>query len=75
MKSTPKNEIDYDKNLQNIIFDTNFLFITFQFKIDLIDEIKRVINKKSRFFIYKSTLDELDNLSQKKKPKAKNIYL
>ena len=57
------------KNKTKIIFDTNFLFITFIFKIDIIREIERVFSKSYEIFIYESTLRELENL---KKVKSKN---
>lgn len=42
-----------------IIFDTNFLFTTFSFKIDIITELQRVIGSTSSLFIYTGTIDEL----------------
>ena len=48
-----------------IIFDTNFLFITFEFRIDLIAELERLIGTSYSLYIYEGTLDELQNIEDK----------
>ncbi len=49
-----------------VIFDTNFLFVPFEFRIDVITEIKNIISSKISFFIYEGTLDELKTIESKK---------
>ncbi len=48
-----------------IIFDTNFLFVTFEFNIDLIAQIERLVGTKTQFYIYAGTLSELENIERK----------
>jgi len=55
-----------DKNQTNIIFDTNFLFVTFQFNVDIISEIRKLFGSKFNLFIYEGTISELTNLEKKK---------
>ncbi|PLW79651.1 twitching motility protein PilT [Candidatus Woesearchaeota archaeon] len=54
-----------------VILDTNFLFIPFQFNVDIFIEIDRIIEEKYELFILKETLDELDFLIEKEKGKNK----
>jgi len=54
--------IDFDVILDDkrpIIFDTNFLFVTFEFKIDVVYEIERLVGATHSFYIYEGTIDEL----------------
>ena len=63
-----KVDMDYVKGVKNpIIFDTNFLFVTFQFNVDIISEMRRVIGSKYSLFIYEGTIDELKSVERKKK--------
>ncbi len=67
---TKIKEIEF-KDIKNdekipIIFDTNFLFVTFQFNIDIIDELIRLFGNKYQLFIYEGTIKELSNLEKKK---------
>jgi len=60
------------KNEVNIIFDTNFLFVSFQFNVDVIDELRKLFGTKFNLFIYEGTILEIANL-ETKKTKNKNI--
>lgn len=66
--------INFDEVLNSnkpIIFDTNFLFVTFAFKIDIIEELKRVVGPNFSLFIYEGTIEELKSVEkQKDKNKA-----
>ena len=42
-----------------VIFDTNFLMIPQQFKVDVFTEIKRLLNEPYELYIYQGTIDEL----------------
>ena len=42
-----------------IIFDTNFLMIPAQFKVDIFSEIKRIMTEPYELFIYQGSIDEL----------------
>jgi uncharacterized protein len=58
------NKLDYSKI---IIFDTNFLMIPEQFKIDIFEQGRNLINtKKLGFMIFDKTIYELQKLSSKK---------
>lgn len=53
------------RSKNSIIFDTNFLFVTFQFRIDIIEEIRRVVGSTSSFYIYEGTIGELASVERK----------
>jgi rRNA-processing protein FCF1 len=53
------------KNPIPIIFDTNFLFVTFEFKIDFISQIQSIVGSNTQFYIYEGTLSELENIERK----------
>jgi len=55
-----------------IIFDTNFLFVPFEFKIDIISQIQKLTGAHYTFYIYEGTLLELKNI-ERKKDKNKNF--
>lgn len=48
-----------------VIFDTNFLFITFEFKVDVIAELSRLVKSNPELFIYEGTLSELQAIEDK----------
>lgn len=67
LEDLPK--VDFEEVLGShnpIVLDTNFLFVTFEFKIDIISEIKRVVGKTVSYFIYEGTLKELEAIDTKK---------
>jgi hypothetical protein len=67
------NEVLSSKN--PIIFDTNFLFITFEFRIDIIAELQRVIGSSFSLYIYEGTISELENIENKKDKNKKFLPL
>lgn len=71
-------KISYDQinfDAHPIIFDTNFLFVTFSFKIDIISELERLIGKTYSLYIYEGTLEELSNIEKKKDKNKKFLPL
>ncbi len=73
LEDIPKIEFKEILKVKNpVIFDTNFLFTTFEFKIDVIAQIETVISKTHNLYIYEGTLDELEAI-EKKKTKNKNF--
>jgi len=44
--------------------DTNFLMIPSQFKVDIFQELKRLINSPFEIFIHGSTIGELEKLAK-----------
>jgi len=55
--------------MAKIIIDTNFLLIPAQFKIDIFDEFRRIMDCKYTIHIIDKTMNELDKLRQKSKTK------
>jgi len=71
-------KVDFDKidrSKTNIIFDTNFLFVTFQFNVDVIAELRNLFGSKFKLFIYAGTILELENLEKKKTKNKRFIPL
>jgi len=64
-----------NKTENNIIFDTNFLFVTFQFNIDILSELEKFFGKKYNLYIYEGTITELSNLEKKKTKNKRFIPL
>ncbi len=68
-----KSVIDLDKveieeilNDENpIIFDTNFLFVTFEFRLDVVSEIQKLVGTNYTLYIYEGTLGELESVERK----------
>ena len=61
--------IDFESLLEEInpiIFDTNFLFITFEFKVDVISELRRLVGSKFSLYIYEGVIEELKSIERKK---------
>ena len=58
-----------------IIFDTNFLFTTFEFKIDVIEEIRRVIGSTYSLYIYEGTILELLDIESRQTKNKKFLPL
>lgn len=59
-------DFDFVKKSQNpIIFDTNFLFVTFEFKLDIIVELEKLLGKTYSLYIYQGTIDELAAVERK----------
>jgi len=58
--------------MKKIILDTNFLLIPFQFKVDIIQEIRRISNFKYKIVILKQTRDELNKILKTGKLKDKS---
>jgi len=67
------NEVLKEKN--PIIFDTNFLFVTFDFRVDVIYELKKVIGGTYNLFIYEGTLGELESIERKGEKNKKFLPL
>ena len=73
LKTTTIEEVTKIKN--PIIFDTNFLFTTFNFRIDVIAEIERLIGKNYKLYIYEGTIGELESIERKKEKNKKYLPL
>ena len=51
---------------REVILDTNFLLLPFQFKIDIFSEIEYLLDFSHIFVISSNTINELNRLSKKK---------
>jgi len=54
-----------------IILDTNFLLIPYQFKVDIFEEIKKIIDSNYSLCILDKTIDELNKIMDEQKGKQK----
>ncbi len=53
-----------------IIFDTNFCMVPFEFKVDIIDELNRIIPEKFTIVIPDLVIDELRKIAEGKGKRA-----
>ncbi len=53
-----------------IILDTNFTMVPFQFKVDIFEELKRLLNEPYKVFILDQTLKELEGKKLEKAVKG-----
>ena len=66
---------DVLRTKQPIVFDTNFLFVTFEFKIDVIQQLTKLVANNYNLFIYEGTIDELKGIEKKKDKNKKYLPL
>ena len=60
--------------MRRVILDSNFLFIPFQFQIDVLEELKNLLGK-SEPVVLSTTLEELKNLAREKSEKTRRRAL
>ncbi|MEM2273310.1 MAG: DNA-binding protein [Candidatus Bathyarchaeia archaeon] len=60
--------------MRRVILDTNFLFLPFQFKVDIFSGIEALIGKFEPI-VLSTTIDELRKLSKSKSIKARRLAL
>jgi rRNA-processing protein FCF1 len=58
--------------MKKIILDTNFLLIPVQFRVDIFDEIDRIMLERYQLFVLDKTIDELKKIITDKKQKLRN---
>lgn len=58
-----------------VLFDTNFLFITFQFKVDVIRECERLLGKDITYYITEATFHELAAIDYRRDRNRKYLPL
>lgn len=59
--------------MEQVILDTNFLMIPFQFKVDIFQELERIMETPYEVCILDKTIDELDNIIDKQKGKHRDM--
>ena len=67
-KVKPLPRVDLEQVLEEdcpVIFDTNFLFVPFEFPVDIIAEMERLLGTQYELFIYEGTLYELSDIEKK----------
>lgn len=57
--------------VKTIILDTDFLIHCASSKVDYVEELKRILDCNYKVYIIDKTIDELDNIIETKKGKAK----
>ena len=57
--------------MKTVILDTDFLIHCASFKIDYVEELKRILDVSHKLFIIDKTIDELDSIIEKKKGRTK----
>ena len=57
--------------MKELILDTNFLLTPIKFKVDIFDEIDRIMDTPYQLCIIDKTLDELDNIIKKQRGKER----
>ncbi len=58
--------------MEKIILDTNFTILPASLKIDIFDEIDRIIHTKYELFVLDKTIDELNKIIKEQKGKHKD---
>ena len=53
----------------NVILDSNALFVPLEFKIDIFEELRRLLNRKIEFILLSTVKRELEMLAVKDSPK------
>lgn len=59
----------------NVILDSNALFVPLQFRIDIFEEIRRLLNRNVEFILLSSVKRELEMLATKDSPKIRREAL
>ena len=57
--------------MKTIFLDTNFLLACFQFKVDIFDEIDRLVHEAYALYILEKTIEELKSVKEKQAGKSK----
>ena len=59
------------KGTLKIIVDSNALFVPFQFKIDIFEELKTLLNRNSELILLSPIREELEKIANKGSPKMR----
>lgn len=58
--------------ITQVVLDTNFLLIPYQFKVDIFSQIDRILTVKYEFFVLDKTIDELKKIITEQKGKDRD---
>ncbi|MFX1340982.1 MAG: PIN domain-containing protein [Promethearchaeota archaeon] len=64
------NQQKKDNNI--VVFDSNFILLPYQFKIDYLNDIYLDLEGKTRFYIFKQSLDEIE-AKIRREPKTRKL--
>lgn len=67
--------IEENESKEVLVFDTNFLFVPFEFRVEIISEIQKVLGSSVAFVIVKETIHELESIEKKGDKNKKFIPL
>lgn len=76
-----KNKVSITKFQENnsskytLIFDTNFLFVPFEFRVEIISEIQRILGNDVSFAIVEQSIYELEEIEKRKTKNKKFLPL
>lgn len=59
------------KGTLKVIVDSNALFVPFQFKIDIFEDLKMLLNRNSELMLLSPIRDELEKIANKGSPKMR----
>ena len=59
------------KRTLKVIVDSNALFVPFQFKIDIFEELKTLLNRNSELILLSPIREELEKIANKGSPKMR----
>jgi len=65
------NEPKQTRKTSKIILDSSALFVPLQFKIDIFEELKRLLNRNLQFFLLSPIQRELEELRERGSPKMR----
>ena len=57
--------------MKKIIFDTNFLMIPAQFKVDIYSELDKICHFEYELYVLDKTITELENITKKQKGRSR----
>ena len=57
--------IESNTSKETLVFDTNFLFVPFEFRVEIIGEIQKLLGNSVSFVIVEETLQELEQVEKK----------
>ncbi len=60
------------KEINVVIFDSNFILLPYQFKIDYLSDIYLKLEGRTRFYVFKQSLDEIE-AKIKRDPKTRKL--
>jgi rRNA-processing protein FCF1 len=55
-----------------VILDSNFLFVPFQFKVGIFEELSKILGK-AELIVLSTTIEELEELSSRSSPKMSKL--